>query len=156
MTTPDPGSSSEPIAQANVPSATRGHFAIAAGAIIGVCARFMVGELAARYLPATLPLGTLLVNLSGCLLIGIVQVIALELKAMRQELQLFLAVGVLGGFTTFSTFSVETVRLVQTGHAAQALCYQALSLIGGVGAVGMGIMGTYTGRRWIERGRQRA
>jgi CrcB protein len=156
MTTSDPGSRSERIAQAGRFSATQQQFAIAAGAIIGVWARFIVGELAEHHLPVSLPLGTLLVNLCGCLLIGVVQTIALELQAMRRELQIFLAVGVLGGFTTFSTFSVETVRLVQMGQAGQALCYLALSSIGGLGAVGLGIGSTHAAQRWIKRGRRRA
>ncbi|HEX6292348.1 MAG TPA: fluoride efflux transporter CrcB [Herpetosiphonaceae bacterium] len=132
------------------------NLAIAAGAVVGVLARFTVGEIAQRHLPIGFPIATLLVNLLGCLLIGIVQALALERRAIRRSVQILLAVGVLGGFTTFSTFSVETVRLLQAGRIAAALSYQGLSLLGGVGAVMLGGAGAHAGYRWLsERGGRR-
>ncbi|MBV9790525.1 MAG: CrcB family protein, partial [Chloroflexi bacterium] len=66
---------------------------IAAGAILGVLARFGIGEWSKTHLALDFPLGTLIINLVGCLLIGIVQTLCFELQAMRRETQLFLAVG---------------------------------------------------------------
>lgn len=114
---------------------------VGAGAVIGVFARFIIGNLAHDHLTASFPLGTLLINLLGCLLIGVVQTLFLDLAAVRRDVQLFTAVGFCGGFTTFSTFSLETLQLLQEGRVPMALLYQALSLVGGVLAVvaGMGI-----------------
>lgn len=127
---------------------------IAAGAILGVLARFGIGEWSKTHLALDFPIGTLIINLVGCLLIGVVQTLCFELRAMRRETQLFLAVGLLGGFTTFSTLSVETVRLLQAGRVTMALAYQALSLVGGLAAVGVGVGATLALSRWRGRRRQ--
>lgn len=129
----------------------RHHLIIAAGAILGVLARFGIGEWSKTYLALSVPLGTLIINLVGCLLIGSVQTIFLELRLMRREIQLFLAVGLLGGFTTFSTFSIETVRLLQAGRVTAAIAYQALSLVGGMAAVVVGVGATHLLTRWLRR-----
>lgn len=112
--------------------------AIAAGAICGVGARYLLGTLIGGLWSGRLPLATLLINLLGCLLIGLVQTLALELIAMPRELQVLLAVGLLGGFTTFSSFSVETVQLLRQGALLTALAYQMLSLGSGLPAVVLG------------------
>lgn len=132
----------------------RHHLIIATGAIIGVLARFLLDEWSKTHLVLSFPLGTLIINLVGCLLIGIVQTVFFELKSIRRELQLFLAVGLLGGFTTFSTLSVETVRLLQEGRVTVALTYQALSLVGGLAAVAGGIGVTLGLSHWLGRRRQ--
>lgn len=121
----------------------RHNLIIAAGAVLGVLARFGVGEWSKAHLLLDFPLGTLLINLAGCLLIGVVQTICLELRLIRREIQMFLAIGLLGGFTTFSTFSVETVRLLQAGRMTAAIAYQALSLVGGLAAVVAGVGATH-------------
>lgn len=112
--------------------------AVGGGAILGVCARWLITTLTAQYLPTSFPLATLLINLLGCLLIGLLQTLFLERIVARPLLQLALVVGLLGGFTTFSTFSVETVQLLQAGQIGVALLYQTLSLAGGLGAVLLG------------------
>jgi fluoride exporter len=131
----------------------RNNLIIAAGATIGVLARFLIGQWSAEQLTPAFPLGTLIVNLSGCLLLGVVQTIFSELRMMRAEVQLLLAVGLLGGFTTFSTFSVETVRLLQSGRLAQALVYQVLSLLGGIVAVLIGGAATHAASHRLRRRR---
>src|SRR3954454_20237953 len=62
----------------------RAEVAISAGAIVGVIARFTIGNLARQHLPGALPFGTLMINLTGCLVIGIVQTLFLELTAVRR------------------------------------------------------------------------
>jgi CrcB protein len=124
---------------------------VGAGAIVGVLGRFAIGELAKHYLPGPLPLGTVLINLLGCLVIGIVQTLFLDLAAIRREPQLLLAVGFCGGFTTFSTFSVETVQLLQAGHVGPALAYGALSLAGGLAAVLLGVAIVHLPHRRLRR-----
>lgn len=151
MTTPmlhqTPAATVKPPRLPNVP--LRHNLVIAAGAILGVLARFLVGEWSKDHLALGFPVGTLIVNLSGCLLIGVVQTVFLELRVLRREMQIFLVVGVLGGFTTFSTFSVETLRLLQTGSIAQAIAYQTFSLAGGIAAVALGMGATHVVNRWL-------
>ncbi len=121
------------------PSKSSVHVAIALGAILGTTARFILGQAIQPLGPGAFPLGTLVVNLSGCLLLGLAQTL-LGVPRLRYAhlLQPGITVGLLGGFTTFSTFSVETIRLLQTGQLAYALAYQAVSLVGGVAAVVVG------------------
>lgn len=152
MTTPALDREIETIATPHVLDVSRRqHLIIAAGAILGVLARFGIGEWSKTHLALSLPLGTLIINLVGCLLIGSVQTIFLELRLMHREIQLFLAVGLLGGFTTFSTFSVETVRLLQAGRVTAAITYQVLSLVGGIAAVVAGAAATHMLSGWLGR-----
>ncbi|MCZ7651940.1 MAG: CrcB family protein [Thermoanaerobaculia bacterium] len=93
---------------------------------------------------AGLPLGTLAVNLSGCLAIGLLAGL-FEQRLASPGLRLFLLVGVLGGFTTFSTFGLETQRLLEEGSLALAAANAGLSLGGGLLGV---LLGLALGR-WI-------
>jgi len=93
---------------------------ICLGGAVGTWARWTVGGLAARWFGTDFPYGTLIVNVSGSLLIGLVQQVALNSLAVPEMLRLTLTVGVMGGFTTYSSFSYETLRLVESGSWAQA------------------------------------
>jgi fluoride exporter len=117
----------------------RADLAIAAGAVLGAGTRSTLGDLLASLAPYGLPLGTLGVNILGCLLIGMAQTFFIALLKLPRELQLFVSVGFLGGLTTFSSVSVELVLLIQTGMPASAALYLALSLLGGVVAALLGI-----------------
>ncbi|HEY0734451.1 MAG TPA: fluoride efflux transporter CrcB [Herpetosiphonaceae bacterium] len=152
MPTPTLDRQAEDVAAPRLFELSRRHnLIIAAGAILGVLARFGAGEWSKAYSALDFPLGTLIINLVGCLLIGVVQTIFLELRLMRREIQLFLAVGLLGGFTTFSTFSVETMRLLQAGRVPAAITYLALSLVGGMAAVVAGVGATHLLTHWLRR-----
>jgi CrcB protein len=129
------------------------HVAIALGAVIGAALRVSVGWLAAPFVPAGVPLGTLLVNLVGCLLIGIAQTLFLDLIRVRPEVQAFVTVGLLGGLTTFSSVSVETIHMIEQGALGLALGYQLLSLSGGIAAVLLGMALARRGHRWAQRRR---
>jgi CrcB protein len=105
----------------------------AVGGVVGALSRWGVGTA----LPSPV-WATLLVNLTGCLLLGVlIAVVAVRLPGAAWPRPL-LAVGVLGGFTTFSTFAVEVVDLVDDGAAGWALAYVLASLVGGVAAVALG------------------
>lgn len=117
----------------------RADLAIAAGAVLGASTRYNLSGLLGSLAPASLPLGTLAVNLLGCLLIGMAQTVFIAMLKLPRELQLFVSVGFLGGLTTFSSVSVELVLLIQAGTLTGAALYLALSLLGGAVATLLGI-----------------
>jgi CrcB protein len=75
--------------------------------------RYLTNGLALRWFGLDFPYGTLIVNVVGSLLIGLVQALAEKSTVLPEPTRLFLSVGVMGGFTTYSAFSYETVRLVE-------------------------------------------
>lgn len=90
------------------------------GGAIGTGLRYLTGGLAARWLGADFPYGTLIVNVVGSFLIGLVQEIGATTAVLSESTRLFLTVGIMGGLTTYSAFSYETVRLAQSGAWGQA------------------------------------
>jgi len=90
------------------------------GGAIGTGLRYLTGGLAARWLGADFPYGTLIVNVVGSFLIGVIQQIGTTTLAIPEATRLFLTVGIMGGLTTYSAFSYETVRLVEIGAWGQA------------------------------------
>lgn len=114
------------------------------GAGLGGVLRHGGGILAIRWLPAGYPFGTLLVNLVGSFLMGVVAGLLPLKGGTVPELRIFLATGLLGGFTTFSAFSLDTVALVERGAAGGALSYVLLSVLGSVGGAFAGL--------WLIRG----
>jgi CrcB protein len=93
---------------------------IAAGGALGAVARFLVAGWGQRLIDGPFPLGTLLVNLVGCVLIGFLATALSGPILLREELRLALLVGLLGGFTTFSSFGYETLALLQDGQVRAA------------------------------------
>ena len=88
------------------------------GGGLGAAARYVLQGLVYRFLPATFPFGTFAVNTIGSFLIGFLMA-ALEGRFLvTPALRVFLAIGVLGGFTTFSSFSYETLMLLREGSYA--------------------------------------
>lgn len=82
----------------------------------------------------------LLANLLGAFVLGVVFVLADEAGLLRAPVRLFLAVGVLGGFTTFSTFAWGADSLFAHHASGAAVVYVAASILGGVGAVSLGLI----------------
>lgn len=101
---------------------------VASGGAIGAVLRWWLAGAIQGRLTGAFPWGTLAVNAAGCFLIGVVMTVALASHTHGATLRLFLAVGVLGGFTTFSSFSYETLRLWEEVAPAQAALYVATSL----------------------------
>lgn len=102
--------------------------AVAAGGVLGAEARYGI-EVVLPHAPAAFPWSTVLINASGCLLIGLLMVLVLELTSPHRLVRPFLGVGVLGGFTTFSTFAVDAERLVREHRPLLALAYVVLNLV---------------------------
>ncbi len=92
-------------------------------------ARFGVNALVYPVMGDKFPLGTLVVNVAGSLLMGIFYVLIVEKALLPPELRNLLMVGFLGAFTTFSTFSLDALALWQNGHLSQALAYVFGSVI---------------------------
>ena len=118
--------------------------AVGLGSFVGGLLRYGVSRLFHTDPVPTFPLGTLTVNLLGCLIIGVIIGYAAKTNVSR-EWMLFWTTGLLGGFTTFSTFSIETVMMFRTGLHWQALLYIALSIILGLSLT---LAGFLMSRNW--------
>ncbi|MFS0772125.1 fluoride efflux transporter CrcB [Sphingomonas sp. 1P08PE] len=114
------------------------------GGALGSGARHLTGRAALALMGPDLPWGTLTVNLAGGLLMGIL-VGVLTRTTAPEGWRLFLAVGVLGGFTTFSSFSLDVVTLAQRGQIGMAAGYALLSVAGSIAALVAGLTMT---RSW--------
>jgi CrcB protein len=112
---------------------------ICLGGACGTAARYGVDVAAARWLGVDFPYGTLIVNVLGSFLIGVIQEVALSTSLVPETLRLVLAVGVMGGFTTYSAFSYGTLRLVELDAPAAAAANVLLTtgLCLGVCALGL-------------------
>ena len=108
----------------------------ALGGALGALARWAVAQ--ALPSPGGWPWATLLVNLTGCLLIGALLAALAARDPEPSWVRPFLGVGVLGGYTTYSTFAVEVVHLVDDGAVALAIGYLSASVVGGILAVALG------------------
>ncbi len=113
--------------------------AIGTGSFIGGVFRYLVSQFVQARFFSTFPFGTLTVNILGCFLIGLVFGLS-ERGNMSQEWRLFLATGVLGGFTTFSAFSNESVGMLRDGQFWYAGAYIGASVVIGLIATIIGIM----------------
>lgn len=110
---------------------------VGAGSFIGGVFRYMLSTLVHARILTTYPLGTMTVNILGSFLIGLVFGLS-ERGNISMEWRLFLATGLLGGFTTFSAFSNETIGLIREGQFWIAGSYV-------IGSVLLGLLATFTG-----------
>ena len=101
---------------------------IAAGSAIGGVSRYLLGGFLQRQTGGTFPIGTLVINVSGSFLLGLILRYAVETTTLTPEARAFLTIGFCGGYTTFSTFSYETVALMEDGQWPRAALYVALSV----------------------------
>jgi CrcB protein len=113
---------------------------ISLGAILGANARYLIGSWAAERWGASFPYGTLLINLTGSLLVGIFLTFATQRALVDPRLRLFVAVGFCGSYTTFSTYTYESINLMLNGSWGAGL----MNLLGSSGlgllAVALGIL----------------
>ncbi len=126
--------------------------ALSAGGVLGANARYVVSSWATDHWGSGFPWGTLLVNVSGSLVLGFYLPLATERFAGRATTRLFVATGFLGAYTTFSTFSYEAVQQAQSGEPLRAAGYVAVSLVAGLLAVVIGIVAAHAiarPRSWL-------
>lgn len=113
--------------------------AIAAGGAAGAVLRYWTSTGVHRLTGAGFPYGTLIVNVLGSLLIGLLYVLLVERLALGAHWRAALLIGVLGAFTTFSTFSIETLNLLEQGEQLKATLNIMLSVVLCLGAAWMGL-----------------
>ncbi|MEP6989628.1 MAG: CrcB family protein [bacterium] len=120
---------------------------VAIGSAVGGLARFVVGTWLQRrlddFIPRNggvlpFPVGTLIVNVTGSFLLGVILVMVARQGEHANATRLLLAVGLCGGYTTFSTFTADTVGLVEGGGAS-------LAVVNVLASVGLGLLAVFTG-----------
>lgn len=111
---------------------------IGAGSFIGGAGRYLLSQFVQSKFLSAFPYGTFSVNIIGCFFIGIIFAFS-DKGNISQDWRLFLATGILGGFTTFSSFSNETVGLLRDGQYGYASLYITTSIILGLLATFLGI-----------------
>jgi len=119
----------------SAPLSAVGLLAIGSGGFAGAIARYLLSHWAHRVLKLAFPVGTLLVNLLGCFLIGLLVTLIETRQVFSPAVRLLLITGFLGSLTTFSTFGFETVELVRVGSYGAALLNALANVILGVAAV---------------------
>ena len=112
---------------------------VAIGSAAGGVSRYLLGGMVQRASGAAFPVGTLVVNVTGSLLLGFILRYAVDSSA-SPEMRALLAVGFCGGYTTFSAFSQETVTLIAEGRSGRAILYVALSLLLSIAATWIGML----------------
>src|SRR5690554_173361 len=110
------------------------------GGGIGSIFRYLTSVLTQKHVQSLFPWATFLVNVIGCLIIGILVGLFAKQQIENTDLKLLFITGFCGGFTTFSAFALENIKLFQSGNTLLALLYIALSVILGVLAVWTGMM----------------
>jgi fluoride exporter len=99
---------------------------------LGTLARYGLQGVVQVRTASTFPVGTLLVNLSGCFLIGLIGQFTLNRMVISPDWRVAIAVGFLGGYTTFSSFGWETAKMLEAGEWAWAMAYVGVSVFAGL------------------------
>ena len=120
------------------------YVAVALGGVVGCCARYGVNQAVHSFYGRSMfPVATLVINVSGCLLMGFLFQLTLDRADVSQSMRLAILTGVLGGFTTFSAFAMETLLLAEEGEVGTAMLYVLMSVV-------MGLLAAYIGV-WFAR-----
>ena len=112
--------------------------AVAVGGAIGSVLRYLISSWFVARATSGFPWGTFAINVTGSLAIGVVLQLALSRSGLNPYVRLFLATGILGGYTTFSTYAFEVYNLGATAPPLQSVAY-------GLGSVVAGVVAAYAG-----------
>jgi fluoride exporter len=118
---------------------------VALGGALGAIARYLLGTAIADRYGTAWPLGTFIINVTGCFAIGFFLTLATERMTIHEGWRFFFPIGFVGAYTTFSTYEYETVRLIQSGAWGRALSYVLASTVLGFFAV---VLAMWTARRF--------
>lgn len=119
---------------------------VGSGGFIGALARYGLSGLVHRQMPlTTFPYGTLVVNLLGCLAIGVITGLVEARQLFGPDIRMFLLIGILGAFTTFSTFGYETLAMIQNDEYLRAVGNIGTHIILGLALVWLGYALTTSG-----------
>jgi len=113
---------------------------LAIGGITGTFARYFMAGAVYGILGTRFPYGTLVVNLSGCFIIGILTTVAENKFLLNPNLRILLMIGFCGAFTTFSTFMLETSNLIKDGETMRAFMNVLLSVVVGFIVFRVGVL----------------
>jgi fluoride exporter len=125
---------------------------LAVGGSVGAVARYAI-SLALPTVTGRFPWGTFVINISGSFVLGFLLIVLIEQFPMGRLARPVIGTGVIGAYTTFSTFMVEAVLLVRAGDPGIALAYLAASLVLGLVAVFVGMLGARVvlhAERWLQ------
>ncbi len=104
------------------------------GGFIGAVCRYLIGLIPINE-TINFPIKTFAINVIGCIVIGIITVVAAKNTSLNSHMLLFLKVGLCGGFTTFSTFALESADLMKNGNVMISFLYVLGSVLVGVGVI---------------------
>jgi CrcB protein len=113
---------------------------VALAGAIGTLARYALGGAVQRVTPASFPYGTLVVNVAGCVLFGVVWALAEERLMITPETRTILLVGFMGAFTTFSTYAFETTAFLRDGQWATGAANLLAQNLLGIAALLLGLV----------------
>ncbi len=113
---------------------------IGLGGFAGSVARYFVSKINLHWEVFSIPLGTLIVNLAGSFLLGILIGLSEKSQLLNTEMRLLLMVGLCGGFTTFSTFAGENLMFMRNGQFFPMILYTSVSIIFGFLSVYFGFI----------------
>ncbi|NRW27980.1 CrcB protein [Clostridium beijerinckii] len=105
------------------------------GGGIGAVIRYLVTKQSANLFNSSIPIGTLIVNVVGGFLIGMISELSMSTDLISPNLKLFLTTGIMGGLTTFSTFSYETIGLISDGRYLAGMANVLLNIFLSLGGV---------------------
>lgn len=113
---------------------------IGTGGFLGSVSRFIASRFMQDNFPSAFPFGTFIVNITGCLLIGLIYGMSERSSLPGPGWKMFLAVGFCGGFTTFSTFANENLAMLRDGDFFRFFLYTGLSVFLGIAATFLGVL----------------